>query len=120
MGVSFWLEGTFVLPVWPRISLANSAFVFPSVLMPRLFAATMIGSSAVCVLGGCGLVGAAVGACGLVCEVMMEFRFVNDDSCLDALSYSAFAEATDLANSGILPGPHRKMTARTPTMTSAS
>ena len=88
--------------------------------MPRLVAATTIGSSAVCGVGGCELVGDEVGACGLVCEDMMEFKFVNNESCLDALSYSDFAAATDLANSGIFPGPQRKMATKTPTITSAS
>ena len=88
--------------------------------MPRLFAATTIGSSVVCVVGGCGFVGGGVGVCGLVWDVMIEFTFVIDENCLDALSYSAFAEAIDLANSGIFPGPQRKTAIRTPTMAIAS
>ncbi len=91
---------TYFLVDLSAISLAISSFVFPSVDMPRLLAATINGSVDA-VSDVVGVVGAVVS------EAVAEASFV-------ALSNSFFARPMERASSGSFCGPQMKITSMTP------
>ena len=91
------------------ISLAISSRVFPSVVIPRDFAATIRGSRV-----------AADGADAGGGDVEGGMYVDGDVSSFDAFSNSRFARPMDLAISGSFCGPHKKMTTSITTTLMAS
>jgi len=83
-------KGPYLDEVFSAISLPISSLVFPSVEMPRFFAAVISGSLLLCAVLGC--------------------VNVADEASFAAFSNSFLARPRDLASSGSFCGPHRKMT----------
>ena len=101
---SYWLVDDL-----SAISFAICSFVFPSVVMPRLLAATISGS-----VTGCAV------ATPLETVEAVEVAGGDVDASFAAFSNSFLASPIDFASSGSFWGPHRKTTSRIPTTMSHS